>query len=233
MRQHLVILSVLSLLGPVATQASPAWPPMPQAEVVRRGLDGFLLVSYARLPAGSHPDPVETYAYFERCKRADNNARAQKLSSARRDQIFAVRGALSDAGDASWRLCSLNAGGGPVWRQMAAEADARREEFLGTLLGIMARPTVRSAVARAQARSLLLKVQGDLKYLQSYKNKIEGDGTMSTAQARGAYEENRLQVSAAALRLSRLIAALPDQAALPLARRAYQEIHECVWDGNW
>ena len=124
-------------------------------------------------------------------------------------------------------MCRLRAGGGTAWSQFAQNAAQDRERFLHALPGALSGSTSRSGSARSQASALMYRTRQDMEHLRQ-QGRVEGNGAISAFEARARYRRHWLQAQSAVGRLSRLVNALPDQAALRVARRAFEEIHDTV-----
>jgi len=208
MRQQLLILGALGC-GLAAIAPSQSAPLAPRASIA----------SAKYLPRPASSSGLATPA----CR-----ARTRSAGSSRRGVVGSVRLALRDLGSASWAMCSLRAGGGTAWSQFARDAAADREQFLSNLSATLSRSGGGSAEARRQSRVLLDRARRDLVHLQQQQSRVEGNGIISAFEARARYRRNWLQARSAIARLSRLASAMPDDAALQVARRTFQEIHDAA-----
>ena len=72
------------------------------------------------------------------------------------------------------------------------------------------------------------RTRQDLEHLRQQQSRVEGNGAISAFEARAQYHRHWLRAQRAVGRLSHLVNALPDQAALRVARRGFEEIHDTV-----
>ena len=149
-------------------------------------------------------------------------------SACRTSSIRVVRSALRDLGNAGWAMCRLRAGGGTAWSEFAQSAAQDRERFLRAFPTATSGSAGRSGTARSQARALMQRTRQDLEHLRQQQSRVEGNGTISAFEARAQYRRQWLRAQSAVGRLDRLANALPDQAALRVARRSFEEIHDTV-----
>lgn len=174
------------------------------------------------------PSHSASLKYLPRPVQFACRVRSRRLGSARGGHVSSARSALRDLGSASWAMCSLRAGGGTAWSQFAQDAAEDREPFLSTLAATLSRSSGRSAASRQQTSALLQRARQDLAHLREQQSRVEGNGIISAFEARARYRRNWLQAQSAIGRLSRLVASMPDVAALQLARRTFSEIHDTV-----
>jgi hypothetical protein len=196
---------------------------MPCKQVLRLGLDKFLDAYFKRTGDYSTAGMKEASWYYMECRRANNHARARRLAEAKRRQIGAVRDELTNLGNACSSLAETRAGGGTMWGLLAAGASASREDFLETLIMILARPSKSQPSARQKIGASLAKVQKSLAGWAKPPDLEEAAG-MSAAERRKQYEAFWNQAKQAAARLQNTLRALPDAAAQRVARRMADEI---------
>lgn len=203
--QTLGVLAALAFAAPQAKPAPHSPPQAPQSSNARQDSASKYL----------QPLPIRAAACVARS----------------RGSVGAVRSALRDLGTAGWAMCRLRAGGGTAWSQFAQNAAQDREQFLRALPSAMSGSSGRSGSARSQARALMQRTRQDLAYLRQL-GRVEGNGAISAFEARAQYRRSWLKAQSAVGRLSRLVNALPDQAALRVARRTFEEIHDTVSAAN-
>lgn len=198
---------------------------MPRAQVRHLGVDKFMEI-YSK-GRSSTVGEMQGYDYYTRSRRADNDQSARVLSAKHRQQIGAVRDALSQLGDASWAMTEIENGGGTMWRVAASSAYATREDALAKLISAL-KQTRHSAAARRQRRALFAKMRKQLAQLQT--RRVEADDPSLTVDAQRNFNVSRKKAQTASITLQKLVAQLPDNAAQQVAQRAFDELNNPIKD---
>jgi hypothetical protein len=190
---------------------------MPCSQVVKLGFDKFMDEYSKRTNDYSTAGQNRGYTLYAQCKGADNDRRMKALTPARRDQLASVRRNLGKLEDASWGMQYLASGGGTMWSQMATAATATREEFLGSLITIMAQRQQPQPAARRTAMTLFNKAR---RKLDAFKKAPEhSSGPFSPAEQKKEHTQRWNEASVALQQLQKLLPALPDVVAQQLAQR--------------
>lgn len=211
--------------NPVSVAATDGGFSMPRAQVRRLGVDKFMEV-YSK-GHGSTVGEMQGYDYYTRSRRADNDQSARVLSARHRQQIGAVRDALSQLGDAAWAMTEIENGGGSMWRVAASSVYATREDALAKLISALKQPR-HSAAARLQRRTLFAKMRKQLAQLQT--RRVESYDAPYAADAQRNFNASWKKAQTASTQLQQLVAHLPDNAAQQVAQRAFDELNNPLKD---
>src|SRR4028118_1677863 len=159
----LMLRLVLTLLLSLCTTASYAQDEkqikfnMPCAQVLKLGLEKFMNVYDEKTGDSSTMGMNNAARYYSRCKRENNDARVKRLRVRQRQQTGVIRAALNDLGNACSLMRGIRAGGGTMYGMLGTFAEIGREDFLGTVIDVLARPPRRSRTARSAASANLAK----------------------------------------------------------------------------
>lgn len=195
---------------------------MPCQQALKMGQSKFMDVYGEKTNDYSTYGMKQAFGYYADCKRADNDARAKRLTAARRGQANEVREALMKLGNAGWTMRYIMEGGGTMWGLASVGAYAEREDYMESVITALVsekkNPILRrrASASLRRARSLLAR--------HSRTPKLEFASREELPQQRQIYQESVKEAREASAQLQALILALPDAAAERAAKRMADEL---------
>lgn len=240
LRITLPVLLVL-VLAPLAYAQDDERPEfkMPCQQVLKLGLDKFTNLYGEKTQDYSTVGQKMAFEYWVKCKRPANDELAAKILSAayklgayeaKRLQIDDVREAFNKFGSALWGLKYLEEGGGTMWGLISVGAYAERENFMETLIRILALTERKSPRARRNVNASLARIQRWLADGKRRKPFTEGSEPEDVTQRKQSYQETMKETQDALAKLRDLLRDLPDAAAERLAAKMASETKNALAD---
>jgi hypothetical protein len=207
-------------------------------QVLKLGLEKFTEVYGEKTQDYSTAGQKAAFEYYVNCKRPANDELAAKILSAvyklgayeaKRLQVDDTREELNKFGAALWNLRYAEEGGGTMWGLIAANAYADREDFMETLIKILAGHDNKSPRARQRVSASLARIQ---RWLSARNRKpfIEYSDPNEITGNKQLYRETMTEARTALAQLRNLLRDLPDLAAERLAARMASETKNALAD---
>jgi hypothetical protein len=197
--------------------------------VLRLGLEKFMNVYGEKTNDYSTYGQKEAFGYYADCKRADNDAHAERLTEEKRRQADEARAALMKLGNAAWNMRYVKEGGGTMWGLAGVGAYAEREDYMAMIIAALALPEKRQPLMRRRANANVRSAQS-LLTRWARTPKLEFAGQDELASQRKLYQESVTEAREASAQLQSLISALPDAAAERAAKRMADELIAALTD---